>query len=170
MTTGLVVAVPYAEDALVWASTDPATKVNPSPDGSYTLSVTHKGTFTLTANYPTDINRVYKTSDPQTVNTTESTHTQNIALNYRYRTTLSGKVGVKNTTTLLDNVTVTLQVEGRDVATTLTNSSGEYSVTIDHDASFIAIFSRPDLPGSATNYVSSTHSAYTLNRTGVDGL
>ena len=92
-TTGRVISIPYAEDAQVWASTASTTKVNAAPDGSYTLSVTNPGTFTLTASYPTSRN--YKTSTPQTVNTTASTHTQNIALNYAYRTTISGKVGLK---------------------------------------------------------------------------
>ena len=169
-TAGRLISIPNAEDALVWAQTAPATKVKVAPDGSYTLSVTHLGTFTLTANYPTG--RAYKTSDLQTVNTTSLTHTQNIALNYGYRTTISGKVGVKNTSTLLNNVTVTLQVEGRDVATTVTDSSGEYSVTIDHNGSFFAIFSTPGRPRRGTNSVSppSSASTYTLNRTGASGL
>ena len=169
--SGRTILVPYAEDALVWASTALAKKVNAAPDGSYTLEVAgHGGSFTITASYPQGPNHNYKTSDPQTVNTTASTHTQNIALNYRYRTTISGKVGLRNSTTALANVTVTLQVEGRDVATTVTDSSGEYSVTIDHNGSFFAIFSTPGRPRRGTNGVSSSATTYTLNRTGASGL
>ena len=167
-TTGRVISIPDAQDALVWASTALATKVNAAPNGSYTLSVTHRGTFDLIASYPTGRN--YKNSTPKTVNTTASTHTQNIALNYGYRTTISGTVGLKNSTTTLSNVTVKVQVERRDVATTVTDSDGTYSVTIDHAGSFSVIFSTPGRPRRGTSGVSSSASTYTLNRTGASGL
>ena len=65
-TKGSVIAT-----AQVWASTDPAKKVDVGTDGSYTLEVAgHSGSFTITAEYTATSNKNYKTSDPKSVTTT----------------------------------------------------------------------------------------------------
>ena len=81
--------------ARVWASTDPARKVEVGADGSYSLQVAgHTGSFTITAEYTaTDGN--YKTSDPKTVSTTGAAIAdQDITLNYGYTTEITVQVAL----------------------------------------------------------------------------
>ena len=135
--------VPSAEDAEVRASTDPAAKAAVAADGSFTLSVKHPGTFTLSVDYPAG--RDYKAGAPQTVTTTATAHTRNIALSYGYTTTLDGRV----TDTLPSGViiarngaTVTVSVEDREVDRTLSRTiegrTGDYIITFDHPGAYRA--------------------------------
>ena len=135
-------SVPSADAAKVWASTAPATKVAAAADGSYTLEVAgHSGTFTINFDYPAG--RDYKAGAPQSVSTTAAAHTQNIALEYGYRTTLSGGVidtagpaGPRN------EVPVIIEVEGREVdrtvSSTIGGDAGSYRITFDHPGTFRA--------------------------------
>ena len=134
--------VPSAADAKVWASTAPTTKVAVAADGSYTLEVAgHSGTFTINVDYPAA--RDYQAAAPQSVSTTAATHTQNIVLNYGYRTTLSGEVidtgapaGPRN------EVPVIIEVESREVdrtvSRTIGGNAGSYRITFDHPGTFRA--------------------------------
>ena len=151
--------VPSADDAEVRASTEPAAKAVVAADGSFTLSVTHPGTFTLSVDYPAG--RDYKAGAPQTVTTTATAHTRNIALSYGYTTTLDGRV----TDTLPSGViiarngaTVTVSVEGREVGRTLSRTIegrvGDYSITFEHPGAFraAASFSGRNDVHSRSNY------------------
>ena len=150
--------VPSAADAKVWASTAPTTKVAVAADGSYTLEVAgHPGTFTLNVDYPAG--RDYKAGAPQSVSTTAAAHTQNIVLNYGYRTTLSGEVfdtvpgGPRNEVPVIIKVEVIemtsrggvptiTKVEGREAARTVSSTiggnAGSYRITFDHPGTFRA--------------------------------
>ena len=151
--------VPSAADAEVWASTAPTTKVAVAADGSYTLKVAgHSGTFTINVDYPAG--RDYKAGAPQSVNTTTAAHTQNIALEYGYRTTLSGEVidsgtpaGPRNEVPVIievediemtsrGGVPIITQVKGREAARTVSSTiggnAGSYRITFDHPGAFRA--------------------------------
>ena len=134
-------SVPSAADAKVWASTASATRVAVAADGSFTLSVTHPGTFTLNVDYPAA--RDYKTGAPQSVRTTATAHTQNIALKYGYTTTIEGRVADRAPSglTYRDGAIVTVSVERREVARTVSRTIGgnvgSYnSITFDHPGTF----------------------------------
>ena len=136
-------SIPSAEDAAVWASTDPAAKVAVASDGSYTLSVTHPGTFTLNVDYPAEHD--YKAGAPQTVTTTATAHKQNIALSYGHTTTLSGQVSDNPSGTTYINrneLPVIVYVENREVARTTSRTIGgivgSYRITFDHPGTFRA--------------------------------
>ena len=154
-------SVPSAADAKVWASTASATttKVTVAADGSYTLEVAgHPGTFTLNVDYPAG--RDYKAGAPQSVTTTATAHTQNIALSYGYTTTMSGLVTVCLSVTNCSNTngaTVIIrgearitEVEGRTViedegreaarttSRTIGGNAGSYRITFDHPGTFRA--------------------------------
>ena len=130
--------------ARVWATTDPAAKVTVGTDGSYNLKVVdHPGTFTVSADYTaTDGN--YKAGAPQSVTTTATAHTQDIALKYGYTITVSGQViDVSGTPVNRNGATVTARVEGRVVASVTSsgtnatgNPAGNYSITFDHPGAF----------------------------------
>ena len=128
----------------MWASTAPTTKVTVKADGSYTLEVAgHPGTFTINVDYPTG--RDYKAGAPQSVSTTAAAHTQNIALEYGYRTTLSGNTAVTlpgGTLFARNGVLVIVYVEGREVgrtvSPTISADSGTYLITFDHPGTFRA--------------------------------
>ena len=97
-------------------------------DGSYSLEVVkHSGTFTITADY-TAADGNYKAGAPQSVTTTAATHSQDIALNYGYTTTLSGQVrDTPPTTGMIINrngATVIITVEGREAARTTSRTIG----------------------------------------------
>ena len=135
-------SVPSADAAKVWASTAPTTKVTVAADGSYTLEVAgHSGTFTINVDYPAG--RDYQAGAPQSVSTTAAAHTQNIALEYGYTTTLSGEVidsgipsGPRN------EVPVIIEVESREVdrtvSSTIGGNAGSYRITFDHPGTFRA--------------------------------
>ena len=134
-------SVPSAADAKVWASTASTTKVAAAADGSYTLTVTHPGTFTLNVDYPAA--RDYKAGAPQAVRTTATAHTQNIALKYGYTITISGRVADRPPSglTFRDDAIVTVSVERREVARTVSRTiggiKGSYnSITFDHPGTF----------------------------------
>ena len=134
-------AVPSAADAKVWASTAPTTKVAVAADGSYTLEVAgHPGTFTLNVDYPAA--RDYKAGAPQSVSTNAAAHTQNIALEYGYRTTLSGQVIDTDPAGPRNEVPVIIDVEGREVGRTISSTiggnAGSYRITFDHPGTFRA--------------------------------
>ena len=131
--------------AQVWSSTDTKNKVSVNTtDGSYTMIITHSGTFTLNADYtaaaPNDKGN-YKTATPQAVTTTAQTHTQNITLKYGYTTTLSGRVVVGLAATATNGATIIVSVEGREVtrtvSSTIESQAGMYRVTFDHPGSFL---------------------------------
>ena len=158
--------VPSAADAKVWASTAPTTKVTVKADGSYTLEVAgHPGTFTINVDYPAG--RDYKAGAPQSVSTTTAAHTQNIALEYSYRTTLSGEVIDSGGTSagLRDEVPVIIEVERREVdrtvSSTIGGNAGSYRITFDHPGTFRATASFGGRegeysPGRITNTSAST--------------
>ena len=134
-------SVPSGEDAEVRVSTDSSArtvKAAVAADGSFTLRVTHPGTFTLSVDYPAG--RDYKAGSPQSVTTTKAAHTQNIALKYGYTTTLSGQVVDTAPTGPRNGATVTASVEGREakrtVSRTIGGYPGSYSITFDHPGSF----------------------------------
>ena len=136
-------SVPSADAAKVWASTASTTKVAVAADGSYTLTVTHPGTFTINVDYPEG--RDYQAGAPQSVSTTAAAHTQNIALNYGYTTTLSGNTAVTlpgGTLFARNGVSVIVYVEGREVgrtvSPTISADSGTYLITFDHPGTFRA--------------------------------
>lgn len=127
--------------AQVWASTDTNNKVSVNTtDGSYTMIVTHSGTFTLNADY-TAADKNYKAATPQTVTTTAKTHTQNITLKYAYTTTLSGRVVVGIAATATNGATIIVSVEGREVAravsSTIESQAGMYRIKFDHPGNFL---------------------------------
>ena len=168
-------SVPSADDAKVWASTTSATttKVPVAADGSYTLEVTdHPGTFTLNVDYPAG--RDYKAGAPQSVTTTATAHTQDIALSYGYTTTMSGLVSVCLSVSSCSNrngATVIIEVESREAARTTSRTiggnAGSYRITFDHPGTFRAtasIGSRtddtpyprhtdPTLTGTSANWI-----------------
>ena len=144
-------------DAEVRASTDSAVKAAVAADGSFTLRVKHPGTFTLSVDYPAG--RDYKAGSPQRVTTTKAAHTQDIALNYGYTTTLSGQVfdtapaGPRNDVPIIievegfevtdrGGVPTLTEVEGREAARTVSRTiegtEGSFSITFDHPGSFLA--------------------------------
>ena len=134
-------SVPSGEDAEVRVSTDSSVKTVKAAvaaDGSYTLSVTHPGTFILSVDYPAG--RDYKAGSPQNVTTTKAAHTRDIALKYGYTTTLSGQVVDASTAANRNGATVTASVEGREaertVSSTIGGNVGSYSITFDHPGSF----------------------------------
>ena len=138
-------STPSAADAKVWAATASATtaKVAVRADGSYTLTVTHPGTFTLSVNYPAG--RDYKAGAPQAVTTTAATHTRDIALSYGHTTTLSGQVSDNPSGTTYINrnrLSVIIEVEGREVDRTTSRTiggiEGSYRITFDHPGTFRA--------------------------------
>ena len=151
--------------ARVWASTDPATKVAAAADGSYTLTVTHPGTFTVSADYTaTDGN--YKAVAPQSVTTTTPAHTQNVSLAYGYTTTVSGQVYVAPPSALTNGATVTARVEGRIVRSTTSsgtdamgNPAGDYSITFDHPGTFRVTASLVGRRDASTNPTRETRAA-----------
>ena len=141
--TATRLSVPSAADAKVWASTASTTKVAVAADGSYTLSVTHPGTFTLNVDYPAG--RDYKAGAPQSVSTTATAHTQNIALKYGYTTTISGRVNdnlPSGSAVVRNGAPVMVYVEGREVgrtvSPTISTDSGTYLITFDHPGTFRA--------------------------------
>ena len=141
-------SVPSAADAKVWASTAPTTKVAAAADGSYTLTVTHPGTFTITADY-TATDGDYKAGAPQTVTTTAAAYTQNIALNYGYTITIRGRIADDQRSTggtiiAGSGATVTAAAEGRVVTSVTANATGSYRITFDHPGTFQL---RASLPG-----------------------
>ena len=122
--------------AEVWA--EPGNKVKAEADGSYRLKVTHSGTFKLKAGYTgTDGN--YQTSDPKAINTSaQNIDNQNIALNYGYTTTLSGRVtdyGV-SPPEHKNGATITVRVESHVVGSTVSSGRGNYSITFAHPGTF----------------------------------
>ena len=129
--------------AQVWSSIDPETKVSVDPaDGSFTITVTHPGTFTLNADY-TAPDKNYKAGAPQTVSTTAPAHTRDIPLSYGYTTTLSGRVLDNPPGASIDyrnGATVVITVEdheaARTVSRTIEGNAGNYSVTFDHPGTF----------------------------------
>ena len=86
-------------------------------DGSYSLLVTHSGSFTITAE---DTDGNYQTSDPKPFNDikAESIDGQDIGLKYGHITTVSGQVVSTFTdrgarvSLNTNNVAITLEVEG----------------------------------------------------------
>ena len=127
--------------AEVWASTDPARKVAAKADGTYSLEVTHAGTFGITAGYTgTDGN--YKTSDEKTFKTADKTiDGENIALNYGHSTTLTGRVITVGYPTNIsrNGARITIRVEGRVVgSTTAGGGYAEFSITFAHPGRFKA--------------------------------
>ena len=146
-------SVPSADDAKVWASTAPATKVAVAVDGSYTLKVAgHSGTFTINVDYPAG--RDYKAGAPQSVTTTTAVHTQDIVLKYGYTTTLSGRVVVFDaggSGSTRNDVPVIIEVEGREVDRTTSRTIGgvvgSYRITFDHPGTFRAKASFGDRRG-----------------------
>ena len=151
--------VPSADDAEVRASTDPAAKAGVAADGGFTLSVNHPGSFTLSVDYPAG--RDYKAGAPQTVTTTATAHTRNIALSYGYTTTLDGRVTDTLPSGIIiarNDATVTVSVEGREVDRTLSRTVegriGDYSITFEHPGAFraAASFSGRNDVHSRSNY------------------
>ena len=164
-------SVPSAADAKVWASTASTTKVAVAADGSYTLTVTHSGTFTLNVDYPAGD---YKTGAPQSVSTTAATHTQNIALRYGHTITLSGIVVALNPGgsggSARNNATVTAAVEGREVGSTTSSGTqadgspaGNYRITFDHPGTFRATASFTGLNDEVFNPARLTAATHTNN-------
>ena len=153
--------------ARVWASTDPTTKVTVGNDGSYSLKVVdHPGTFTVSADYTaTDGN--YKAVAPQSVTTTATAHTQDIALKYGYTITVSGRViDVSGTAVSINGATVTARVEGRIVRSTTssgTDAAGNYSITFDHPGAFRVTASHMGMSESNT-YTGETGAPITGSR------
>ena len=138
-------SIPSGDDAKVWVSTASATttKVAVAADGSFNLSVTHPGTFTLNVDYPAE--RDYKAGAPQAVSTTAATHTRDIALSYGHTTTLSGQVSDNPSGTTYINrngLPVIIEVEGREVDRTTSRTiggiAGSYRITFDHPGTFRA--------------------------------
>ena len=132
--------------AEVWVSTDPNRKVAAKADGTYSIEVTHAGTFGITAGYTgTDGN--YKTSDEKTFKTADKTiDGENIALKYGHKTTLIGNVFTLGDLRLIyiNGATVTIRVEGRVVgSTTAAGGNAEYSITFTHPGRFTATGSFP---------------------------
>lgn len=139
--------------AEVWSSIDPANKVLAKMDGTYSLTVTHSGSFTITANYKgRDGN--YKASAPKIINTSaRNIDDQDIALKYGYITSVSGKVEVfpdetnlrdGTSGTLTNNVMVIVEVEGVEVARGTTKNiggkNGQYYIDdIPHDGTRLTI-------------------------------
>ena len=128
--------------ASVYASTEPSKKVAVNTaDGSYSLNVTHKGSFNLTAEYTgTDSN--YNTSDAKTVSTkAESMGGQNIALKYGRTIKLQGTVAVFDRSgngQFRNNIEVTAEVEGFVVARDTSGSGtslGSYIINAPHNGS-----------------------------------
>ena len=147
--------------AQVWSSIDPETKVSVDPaDGSFTITVTHPGTFTLNADY-TAPDKNYKTGAPQTVSTTAPAHTRDIPLNYGYTTTLSGIVVALNpggSGSARNDATVTVTVENRVVDSTTSSGThadgtpaGNYRITITHPGAFRATASLPGVKDEVFN-------------------
>ena len=137
-------SVPSGEDAEVRVSTDSSArtvKAAVAADGSFTLRVTHPGTFTLSVDYPAG--RDYKAGSPQSVTTTKAAHTQNIALKYGYTTTIDGQV-IDNlpsgTSAFRNGAPVIVYAEGRKVADTVSRTIGgtfgRYSIMFDHPGTF----------------------------------
>ena len=130
--------------ARVYASTDPSNKIAVnSTNGSYSLKVTHKGSFTLTAEYTgTDGN--YKTSDAKPVKTTnEKLEKQNIALKYGRTITIEGGVSLAAGGNPPNGATVIAEVEGVEVANAKTEmrngGNGNYLIEVPHNGGNIII-------------------------------
>ena len=125
--------------AIVWA--DPNHKVRAKTDGSYSLKVTHAGTFTITAKY-IGAGGKYKARAPKTFNTTnKNIDGENIVLDYGYSTTLVGRViTITGSTNVPRNgATVTIEVEGRVVGSTTTGGGlANYSITFAHPGDYRA--------------------------------
>ena len=127
--------------AEVWA--DPARKIAVNRDGSYRLKVLHSGTFTITADYTgTDGN--YKASDPQTIHTSEASHSQNIALNYGRTVQVIGSVSVSTAPGVYiakNGAVVIVEVEGVPVTkvktTTIRGDVGSYSFHVAHNGGVV---------------------------------
>ena len=174
--SGLIVTPARFQDATkgsvistaeVWASTDPTKKVQAKTNGSYELEVAnHPGTFTITADY-TRADGNYKQSDPQTVTTTDPTHSSlNISLKYGYTIRLHGdflQTPVSGGRLVpIDNGKIEVKVEG-DIVKSTTSLNGKYSITFDHPGTYDVIASYPGLQNSRHNPARKTDKEFRKN-------
>ena len=150
--------------AQVWASTDPANKVKvDTTDGSWSLPVSHSGSFTITAE-DTDDN--YQTSDPKPFNDikAENIDGQDIGLKYGRTTTVSGKTRLYGGTPLAggerSGITVTIEVEGVEVGRT-TSMAGTGSTLGSYNLNDVAHNGRLTIKANFRSYTYS----YTLTST-----
>ena len=161
--------------AQVWSSIDPETKVSVDPaDGSFTITVTHPGTFTLNADYTTP-DKNYKAGAPQTVSTTAPAHTRDIPLSYGYTTTLSGIVVALNaggSGSARNGATVTVTVENRVVDSTTSSGThadgtdaGNYRIMIAHPGKFRAAASLSGVKDEVFNVARITTQTHVHNFT-----
>ena len=146
--------------ARVWASTDPAQKVDVGADGSYSLQVAgHSGSFTITAEYTATGNRNYKTSHPKTVTTKgPAIENQDIALEYGYTTEFTAKASLSMNTTsggrISSGVTVVITAEGgHEVGRGITSGAAGPSavITVDHPGRVLVTASRDGYRGDSNS-------------------
>ena len=114
---------------------DPANKVDAKADGSYSLTVKGPGTYQVTAGY-TRKDGNYKNSDPQTVKVTGQQNL-NIPLKFGHTTTVSGTISHVSAG-LQSGATVIIETDyGTKIGETISDRSGNYSITVSHAGKFI---------------------------------
>ena len=127
--------------ARVWASTDPTTKVTVGADGSYTLAVTHPGTFSIIAEYTAGDGNYYS-SYPRVIMTTKAVYSLVLSLSHKSTFRLFGRVYSRSSGNLVSGALIQVFINGREVNRTTTYPSsatgyvGVYNIYFNNPGTF----------------------------------
>ena len=125
--------------ARVWASTDPTTKVTVGADGSYTLAVTHPGTFSIIAEY-TARDGNYYSSYPRVIMTTKAVYSLVLSLSHKSTFRLFGRVYSRSSGNLVSGALIQVFINGREVKRTTSLNvpgyMGTYNIYFNNPGTF----------------------------------